>query len=917
MAPDRRRTVETAYRNALATPTPAEREALLLSLPADLRAEVEALLSNRDDDETATLIAPLIPAPGLQFSHYKLESKLGQGGMGSVYLATDSNLGRRVAVKFLFSDIADASTRRRFQKEARTASSLNHPHIVTVHDSGEVDGQQYIVTEFVDGGTLKDWAALQPRAWNEAVELIAGIAEALAAAHQAGIVHRDVKPANILVSASGHAKLADFGLVKVAAAVPQESSSTLTKTGTLIGTPAYMSPEQATGQPLDARSDIFSLGIVLYELLARRHPFRAPNEFAILRNILSTEAPPLPANIPAALTAAVEKALEKDPAHRYQAMREMVIDLKRVTRAPAAATPPPPSRGKMWPWVALAVLALIAMAVATSLYFTKAPPDLGKLLASAKFTRLTDWPGSEEDAAISRDGRFLAFRADRAGPMDTWVNQIGTNRFVNLTNGKRSTVLVRNVGFSADGSELWLSSMLGGDRMRLVPLFGDTNRPFLPERVINVAWSWDGKRIVYHPYDPGDAMFIAGSNGENPREIYKTSPDIHNHFPTWSRDGKWIYFVSGVWNAREMDVWRISPEGGKPERLTNNKTDAKYPIAFDERTVLYTSPDTNGAGPWLWALDTETRESKRISSGLEVYSSIDISADAKRWVVTIGKPTADLWTIPILDTPATEKDAKSYDVPSVRALAPRFGGKALFYLSASGTGDGLWRLENGQAIEIWRGADGALLEPAAVSADGTRVAIVVRKEGLRTLTTLSAEGGDARPLARKIDVTSAVSWSPDGKWIAAGGVDSHGPGLFKIPVDGGEPRRIATGPAASPVWSPDGSLIVYTGAVSGPVGPMLVVRPDGTPVEIPRIHIRVGTEHYRFIPGRQQLVYVPTISQVAPEHFWMLDFDTRQSRQLGTINLRQNRTFDITPDGKQILYDRIRQNSDVVLIELP
>src|SRR3984885_9051176 len=208
--------------------------------------------------------------PGTVIGAYRIEGPLGEGGMGTVYRALDTKLNRPVAVKFLSDDLADAEARRRFQREAQMASSLNHPHILTVYDVGEFGGRQYLVTEFVDGGTLKDWIHAEKRTWRQIVELLTGVADGLATAHNAGILHRDIKPANILVAKNGYAKLADFGLAKLSAASSEETRMLTvdrTRPGLIVGTIAYMSPEQASGQQLDARSDIFSFGIVLYELL--------------------------------------------------------------------------------------------------------------------------------------------------------------------------------------------------------------------------------------------------------------------------------------------------------------------------------------------------------------------------------------------------------------------------------------------------------------------------------------------------------------------------------------------------------------------------------------------------------------------------------------------------------------------------
>lgn len=280
--------------------------------------------------------------------------------MGEVYRAEDTRLGRAVAVKFLSEELADASARRRFQREAQLASSFNHPHIVTVHDVGEFEGRQFLVTELVDGGTLRDWSR-DDHTWHEIVELVAGFADGLATAHEAGILHRDIKPDNILVSKSGYAKLADFGLAKLLKPLDTEAPTDAlvenrTLPGVVMGTVSYMSPEQAAGASVDARSDIFSFGVVLYEMLARRRPFEGASIGEVLRALRHREPRPLVEfcpNAPPALHLVVEKALAKDPADRYQTARELVMDLRRLIRpSDASETQAKPSRG----WVTVAVL---------------------------------------------------------------------------------------------------------------------------------------------------------------------------------------------------------------------------------------------------------------------------------------------------------------------------------------------------------------------------------------------------------------------------------------------------------------------------------------------------------------------------------------------------------------------------------
>jgi len=314
---------------------------------------------------------------GRTLGPYRIDSIIGEGGMGVVYHALDRKLNRPVAIKFLSDELANPSARRRFQREAQVASSLNHPHILTVHDAGEFEGRQYLVTEFVDGGTLIDWTHAEPRTWRQTVELLVDVADGLAAAHQAGILHRDIKPANILIAKSGYAKLADFGLAK-----PNEGSTpdatharaeVPTRAGAVVGSVGYMSPEQALGRALDARSDIFAFGVVLYECLAGRPPFPGASDLDVLHAVVYRQAEALPADVPLSLRMVVEKALEKDPSDRFQSMRDMVVDLRCVVRQSAEA---PASSAAMHRWnrarhLLAAVAALVVFAAASALFVSR------------------------------------------------------------------------------------------------------------------------------------------------------------------------------------------------------------------------------------------------------------------------------------------------------------------------------------------------------------------------------------------------------------------------------------------------------------------------------------------------------------------------------------------------------------------
>jgi serine/threonine protein kinase/tetratricopeptide (TPR) repeat protein len=398
MTPDRERDIEQICQAALERDRSARAAFLAEACAGDeeLRNEVESLLTHEasaeqfiempvldlagralagaSGPEAVERVAATPLAPGTPVGPYRIEALLGEGGIGVVYRALDTKLHRPVAVKLLSDDLADAPARRRFQRESQMASSLNHPHILTVHDVGEFDGRQYLVTELVDAGTLRDWARVEKRSWRQIVNLLVGVADGLAAAHSAGIVHRDIKPENILVAKNGYAKLADFGLAKLFEDTEGRThplTAERTRAGLVMGTVGYMSPEQAAGKPLDAGSDIFSFGVVLHEQLAGRRPFAGGTGLEELQRVMHAAPEPLSDEVPLPLRTLVEKALEKDPAERYQTMRDMVVDLRHLSRhtetsAAAHARAPEVTRARRWPWIAAsaAIIFLVTGSVA-------------------------------------------------------------------------------------------------------------------------------------------------------------------------------------------------------------------------------------------------------------------------------------------------------------------------------------------------------------------------------------------------------------------------------------------------------------------------------------------------------------------------------------------------------------------------
>ena len=718
MTPERLRVIETLFHEARER-TPAERDAFLARECAHdptLRREVESLLAQPPagmiDAPVGALVAELVAppqprlAPGSSIGPYRIETLLAVGGMGEVYRAHDTTLGRDVAIKILPRHFtADPERLARFEREARLLAALNHPNIGAIYGLETANGIRALVLELVEGETLGVRIQRGPAPVTDALAISRQIADALDAAHEKGIVHRDLKPANIKVTPGGVVKVLDFGLAKAATGHWQSPTVTVgsTQEGTVLGTAAYMSPEQARGQDVDKRTDIWAFGCVLYELLTGHPAFPGETVSDTIAAILGREpdVAALPAATPPMLTRLLQRCLEKDPKRRLRDIADARADLDDALQGNAPAMvpghPTVASTHSHWSrWVAIILIGLVsALAIWTVRRPNPAPVDP---LANATFIRLTNFQGDEAEAALSPDGKFAAFLSDRDGPLDLWLTQVGSGRFLNLTRESHMPGLrpVRNIGFSGDGSEIWFGGAPVA-RMRIMPMMGGPPRPFLTDRAVEVVWSPDGARTVYHTDDPGDPMFVADRTGVGAKQLFvDATVGGHLHHQAWSPDGRWIYFVRGIQTTGQMDLWRIAASGGQPERLTNHNAYVGFPTPIDDREVLYIARDRDGSGPWLWALDTDSRATRRAAYGTEQYLSIAASADHRHLVAAVANPSASLWTVPILDRPAEEGDAKPMSLPTVRALGPRLAGRSLFYLSSQGTGDGLWRFEDGQ-----------------------------------------------------------------------------------------------------------------------------------------------------------------------------------------------------------------------------
>ena len=566
-------------------------------------------------------------------------------------------------------------------------------------------------------------------------------------------------------------------------------------------------------------------------------------------------------------------------------------------------------------WLAPAAALLLLAAGFVAWRLGRAERPWRNPLAGAQFTLLTDFPGAEWDAAISRDGKFVAFLADREGPLDVWVGQIGAGEFQNLTKGRAPDIgnpRIRNLSFSPEGSQVAVEVRLAGRVSTwAAPTMGGLVRPYMDG--VELTWSPDGTRVAYHTDGPGDPIFVSAPGEKTGKQIYAAEAGVHCHFLAWSPDGAFIYFVRGF-PPDEMDVWRIRPDGGDAERLTFHDSRVSHLTFLNARTLLYVARAEDGTGTWLYGMDVERRVPQRISFGVEQYTSVAASGDGRRLVATVANPDTTLWRVPISERAAEEAAARRVPLPTARGVSPRIGPGYLLYLSSKGGNDGLWKLAEGAGVELWGAPLGRVFEGAAVSPDGRRVALTARKGGRNRLYLMNPDGTGVAELAGSLSIRGAPAWPPAGEWLTVAAAEGESEGLFKVPLDGGRPVRLVAEKAANPVWSPDGRFLVYAGVEVGTTFPLKAVTADGEPHPIPELILSRGANRFAFLPGRPVLVVLR--GDVWQKNFWSVDLVTGRQRQLTDFGREfLINDFDISPDGGEIIFSRQRENANVIMIE--
>ena len=557
------------------------------------------------------------------------------------------------------------------------------------------------------------------------------------------------------------------------------------------------------------------------------------------------------------------------------------------------------------------------LAAALVAYWLSAGRDLfwRDPLADAKVTQLTDLSGTAQAAAISRDGRLVAFLSEGDGHTDAWIIQVGSSQYRNLTQGRVPELInpsIRTLGFSPDSRlvTIWSrksdGSRPGDINVLSVPVEGGALRSYLPDAA-EVAWSSDGRRLVYHTTAPGDPLFVRDLRQSSTQQIYVAPAGVHCHFPLWSPDDEFIYFVRGV-PPDDWDVWRIRPTGGDLERITSHDALVSHPVLLDRRTLLYLASDSQRAGPWLFAIDVERRIPHRLNFGLEHYTSLEASADGTRLVATAANVRSSLSRLSITTTAAHVMPVFS------SGLSPRIGPDYLLYIASPGGRQGIWKLANGASRELWSTTHSTIVGGPSIAPDGRWITFAVADGERTSLLIMDNNGGHARVVTDSLALRGSPAWAPDGQSIISAVVQGGEPRLTKIPLDGGAPLVLVSEYSLDPTWSPDGQFLLYSGPDVGTTFAVRAVAPDGRPYPLPPLILSRGARRVVFWRDTRSVVVLR--GDVAHKSFWLVDLQTGAERQLGDLTLEPSiGDFDVSRSGDEIVFDRVEKSSEIALIE--
>ena len=953
-----------------------------------LRKQVTSLLDAHDkagtfmEEEALQLEARVLAnnqnLPGTIFAagevvgHYRILSFLGVGGMGEVYLAHDTKLGREVALKILSDSLTNDPERvRRFQQEARAASSLSHPNIITIYEIGQIDDRHFIATEYIEGVTLRKHLsdshssvatedAVAARI-SKARSIAMQVADALAAAHAKGIVHRDIKPENImlvadrrLMPAESLVKVLDFGIAKLTETDENENEATTkvllnTREGFAIGTASHMSPEQARGELVDARTDVWSLGVVLYEMLSGTLPFTGHTAQDVIASILKDEPEPLSPTIPDRLRWITEKMLRKDKEARYQTARDVFSDLldlhKTTSEVRTAIVPTLASRaGETIPGtqtdqggnvqsyfskgrsvatgttLLLAALLIVIGVVVVGLYkftstnrqhTTQKQTKPSPTSQSMKMARLTS-TGKATAAAISPDGKYVVHVVANGQQQSLWIRQVATSSNVQIS--PSADVNYDGLTFSPSGEYIYYlfwDKKEAPEALYQMALFGGTSKKLIKDIDSNVTFSPDGHQLAFlrgYPTQGKTALMVANPDGTSERTLIANRLALGPFGdPAWSPDGKIIACPTENTDANGdfMTLHEVRVVDGSEKPIGSRRWWRVGRTAWlrDGSGLVFAANENVTDPSQIWYISYPDGEAHRITNDLDNYVDVSLSQDSSALVAVESQQVSNIWIAPGDDTRhASQLTSSKFDGLGSISWTP--DGKIVYDSAANGHLD-LWMIDPNGSGQKQLTADAGNNSWPSVSPDGRYVVFVSDRGGTNHIWRVNVDGSSALQLTYGVGETHPQC-SPDGQWVVFMSRSNDSP-FMKVPLVGGEPLQIKITNSAYGAISPDGKWIASRHWEPANINIAIYPFDGGEPQQI----LEFAGYFLCWTPDGRALAYVdgrnPSIINIQP-------LGGGPAKQVADFAPDQIFSFAWSRDGKQLAVAHGSLTHDVILI---